>query len=76
MLIADPQVVYSEGDIDSIRHWLKRLSNSEVARESGVSQRMLGNIRQGTRQPSADKAAVIVEAMSRMLDTRALLLKR
>ncbi len=50
------------------RELLRTVSISELAQLSGVSERMLRGLRQGTRRPSAATLEVITEALVRILD--------
>jgi hypothetical protein len=69
ILLTDPQAVYSgAGEWEVLRLWLDRVSISDLAAGSGVSERMLRNLRQGDRRPSADKLEAIMVALARMLD--------
>jgi hypothetical protein len=68
-LLTDPQAVYlGEGDLEAIRSQLDRVSISELAARSGVSERMLRSVRQGTRRPSEKVLEAIIEALAEMLD--------
>ncbi len=61
----DPQTVFrTEGELESLRAWLGRVSITEVARLSGVSERMIRAIRNGDRNPSDEKLAAIEWALS------------
>jgi hypothetical protein len=69
VLLIDPQAIYAGGDDwEAIRPWLDRVSISKLAARSGVSPRMLRNLRQGDRRPSAKTVEAITEALVRMLD--------
>jgi len=69
VLLTDPQAVYSrEGEWEATRPYLDQVSISELAGRSGVSQRMLRDLRQGTRLPSAKRLGAIIAALVRMLD--------
>ena len=51
VLVNDPQVVYWDGsEWEAIRPWLQDVSITRLAELSGVSPRMLRDIRQGTRR--------------------------
>jgi hypothetical protein len=66
VVLADPLTVYVSGnDSDRMCGLLKRVSLREVARESGVSERMLRNLRKGDRHPSADTIRRIEFGLSR-----------
>jgi transcriptional regulator with XRE-family HTH domain len=68
-LIADPQAAYVDGsEWEAIRPYLDRVSISELSARSGVSQRMLRDLRQGTRRPSPRRLEAIAVALVRMLD--------
>jgi len=68
-LLTDPQAVYlGEGDFEAIRSLLQSVSIAKVADLSGVSPRMLRDIRQGTRRPSAKTLEAITGALGRLLD--------
>jgi hypothetical protein len=69
VLLTDPQAVYAGGDDwEAVRPWLDRVSISELAARSGVSSRMLRNLRRGDRRPSAKALEAIIEALVQMLD--------
>jgi hypothetical protein len=68
VLLIDPQSIYwGEGDWEAIRSQLDRVSITELARQSGVSERMLRYLREGKRQPSREKLEAIAGALGRML---------
>ena len=63
----DPQTVFSTGgDLEALRVWLGRESVAEVARISGISERMIRAIRNGERNPSGENLAAIEWALSRI----------
>jgi transcriptional regulator with XRE-family HTH domain len=67
--LTDPQAVYAGGDDwEAIRPWLDWVSISKLAARSGVSPRMLRNLRQGHRRPSAQTLEAITEALIQRLD--------
>jgi hypothetical protein len=69
VLLADPQAVYfGGGEWETTRPNLDGVSISELAVRSGVSQRMLRNLRQGTRSASHKTLEAIAAALVRMLD--------
>ncbi len=69
VLLADPQQVYSiAGEWEAIRSELDRVSIPELAERSGVSPRMLRNLRKGDRRPSAKTLEAIAAALVRMLE--------
>jgi hypothetical protein len=69
VLLTNPQAVYlGEGDLEAIRSQLQSVSIAKVADLSGVSPRMLRDIRQGTRRPSAKRLGAITAALAQMLD--------
>jgi hypothetical protein len=68
VLIADPQTVYSSAsEWERIRLRLGEVSIPELAKRSGVSERMLRYLRDGSRQPSPATAQAILGALGEML---------
>jgi DNA-binding transcriptional regulator YiaG len=69
VLLIGPQAVYlGGGEWETIRPWLYRVSISKLSALSGVSQRMLRDIRQGKRRPSGKNLEAIMAALVRLLD--------
>jgi DNA-binding transcriptional regulator YiaG len=69
VLLTDPQAVYSgSGEWEVIRPQLSQVSISKLATRSGVSARMLRNLRKGDRRPSAETLEAIIDALVQMLD--------
>ena len=67
--LTDPQTVYRNGsEWEAIRDLLETASITRLAELSGVSERMLRDLRQGTRRPSAETLEAIAGALGRMLD--------
>ena len=65
---ADPQAVYSTGgELETIRKWLHQVKIAEVAEISGISERMLREIRQGKRNPSRNSMEGILRALAEMI---------
>ena len=68
VLLTDPLAVYSAaGEWEAIRPWLDRVSPLELADRSGVSPRMLRNLRQGNGRPSPEKLEALAEALVELL---------
>ena len=69
VVLGDPQAVYAGGnEWERLRAQLQSVSLRELSQLSGVSPRMLRDLRQGTRKPSARTAAAIVAGLGRMPD--------
>ena len=69
VLVEDPQAVYpGGGEWEEIRARLSDVPLRNLAEKSGVSERMLRDLRRGRRRPSARTLETIVEALGRMLD--------
>ncbi len=69
ILLTDPQAVYSGlGEWEVLRLWLWRVSIPRLSALSGVSPRMLRNLRKGDRRPSAKVLGAIMRALAQMLD--------
>ncbi len=67
VILDDPQAVYSEdGDWEAIRARMAGVSITRLAALSGVSERMLRNLRKGDRQPSRRTRKAITAALARM----------
>ena len=67
VISCDPQTVFSTGgDLEALRAWLRSVPVAEVARLSGVSERMVRAIRNGERDPGAETLAKIEWALSRL----------
>jgi len=67
-LIADPQAVYlSEADYQGLRELIARVSIPKLAAASGVSERMLRYIRDGSRRPSPATAQAVYGALGEVL---------
>lgn len=66
--LVDPQATYiGTGEWEAIRARLQSVSLAELSELSGVSQRMLRDLRQGTRLPSAATLEAIEAALSTLL---------
>jgi transcriptional regulator with XRE-family HTH domain len=69
VLLVDPQAVYSgEKEWEVIRSLLDRVSISELAALSGVSERMFRSLRKGERRPSAKTLQKITAVLAQLLD--------
>ena len=69
VVLTDAQQVYSNGsEWEWVRSQLDRVSIPELAERSGVSPRMLRNLRKGDRRPSAKTLEAIAAALVRMLE--------
>jgi hypothetical protein len=67
--ITDPQAVYSyEMELELLRAHLEEVSIRELAERSGVSQRMLRDVRAGRRRLSAQRLDAVVEVLAELLD--------
>jgi hypothetical protein len=68
VLTADPQAIYSyEIELELLRAHLGAISIPELAERSGVSPRMLRDVRAGRRRLSARKLPAVIEALGEML---------
>lgn len=73
----DPQAAFSEPRIRARqRKLLGRISLSELSKLSGVSERMLRDLRSGVREGTAQLWQSVVAALIEMLDTHAIELLR
>lgn len=71
ILDADPQAEYpGGGEWEALRPWLDddRVSIRELSVGSGVSERMLRNLRKGDRCPSKKLIQLIASALGELLD--------
>jgi transcriptional regulator with XRE-family HTH domain len=69
--LTDPQAVYSyEMELELLRVHLEEGSVSirELAERSGVSQKMLRDVREGKRRLSARRLEAAIEALGELLD--------
>jgi hypothetical protein len=72
VLTDDPLAVYStEGEWEVIRSRLRSVKISDLATLSGISPRMIRNLRKGDRRPGRGTRKAITEALVRMLNERA-----
>jgi hypothetical protein len=68
VLEVDPQALYlSEADHEALRELIGRVSIPKLAAASGVSERMLRYLRDGSRRPSPATAQAILGALAEML---------
>jgi hypothetical protein len=69
VLVTDPRAVYpSNVEWELLRRRLGEVSITELAAASGVSERMLWYLRDGSRQPSPAMARAILGALGEMLE--------
>jgi transcriptional regulator with XRE-family HTH domain len=54
-------------ELELLRAFLEEVSIRELAERSGVSQRMLRDVRAGRRRLSAQRLAAVIEALGEML---------
>jgi hypothetical protein len=68
VLEVDPQAVYlSEADHQGLRELIGRVSIPRLAAASGVSERMLRYLKNGSRRPSPATAQAVLGALGEML---------
>jgi transcriptional regulator with XRE-family HTH domain len=55
-------------ELQLLRAYLEEVSIRELADRSGVSQRMLRDVRAGRRRLSAQRLGAVIEALGELLD--------